>query len=125
MQNELLKSNINIVKLINRSTDEIIPIIIATPELDEQLKGTIVNIFKFLSNLIDLMPEIIYSNSNQANNKYELLQSIDKICKSINNLPHNAENLSDVWLEYNFWWDNYIQLCDKLNVKNTISVSMN
>ncbi len=125
MIDDIVKSKINIVKTINKSTDEIIPIIIDTPNLDDTLKSTIINVFKFLGNLIELLPDLAYSSNNQANNKYQLLQALDRICSILNQLPENPDQLNDVWFEYNFWWDNYNKIIEKVSVNSPISLSLN
>ncbi len=123
---EIIETQVNIVAVIAKTTDEIIPVIIANPELDENLKATIEQVFRFLSKIISMLPDMLNTNKKHANHKVELLNTIDKICNAIEVLPNNPELLNDAWFEFNYWWDDFNKKIKELvESERTIYLSMN
>ena len=123
---EIIETQVNIVTVIAKTTDEIIPVIIANPELDENLKATIEQVFRFLSKIISMLPDMLITNKKQANHKVELLNTIDRICNSIGTLPNHPELLNDAWFEFNYWWNDFNKKIKELvESERTIYLSMN
>lgn len=108
-------SDVKIVKSISNSASEIMPILVETPELDISLRDTIANIFDFINSLVSNMPDPSQYFQNQTSIKSELLSSISNISSIVANLSEQYLELSDAWLECQFWLDNYFKTIDKVN----------
>ncbi len=123
---EIIGTQVNIVNVITKTTDEIIPVIISNPNLDENLKGTIVQVFRFLSKIISMLPDMLITNKKQANHKIELLNTLDIICNAIEQLPQKPELINDAWFEFNYWWNDFNKKINELvESERTIFLSMN
>jgi hypothetical protein len=123
---DLLETHINIVNVIVASTNDIIPIIISNPRLDDSLKETMAQVFRFVERIISLLPDILITNKNTANHKNELISRIDKICQIIDQLPEEPIGLQDAWFEFNYWWKDLNDKMKEISASNnTIFLSMN
>lgn len=123
---EIIDSHVNIINTIIKTTDDIIPIIVTNPELDEPLKETIVQVFRFIEKIINLLPDLLTSINKNVNHKYELNKSLNGIIEQLETLPKSPEKLTAVWFEFNYWWKDFNEkLVQLANSQNTVFISMN
>lgn len=107
-------SDVKIVKSISNSASEIMPFLGETPELDTSLRDTIANIFDFIANLVGNQPDPSQYFHNQTSIKDELLSSLANISDIVSNLSGRNLEISDAWLECQFWLDNYFRAIDEV-----------
>lgn len=108
-------SDVKIVKSISNSASEIMPILEETPELDISLRDTIANIFDFILILVSNMPDPSQYFQNQTSIKSELMSSLRNISSIVAHLSEQHSEISDAWIECQFWLDNYFNTIDKVN----------
>jgi hypothetical protein len=101
---EIIDTHVNIINTIVKTTDDIIPIIVTNPELDEPLKETIVQVFRFIEKILNLLPDLLNTVNKKVNYKYELNKSLNAIIEQLELLPKSPEKLTAVWFEFNYWW---------------------
>ncbi len=123
---EIIDTHVNIINTIIKSTDDIIPVIVSNPELDEPLKETIIQVFRFIEKILNLLPDLLSSVNKNVDHKQELNRTINGIIEQLEILPKSPEKLTAVWFEFNYWWKDFTEkLIQITNSENTVFLSMN
>ena len=117
---------LELVKTIIKSSDELILLLKEKPKLDGLLKHTITQILLLMAKIIHVLPEILLTEHGNRILKHEITSSYSKALNCWTNFSEKPEKFIDAWIEFIFWWEEYYKLVNRIkDKKQTVFISMN
>lgn len=120
------ESQLEIVKTIVKSSDELIRIIKEQPKLDKIISNTITQILLLMAKIIHCLPEILLTGNGNRVLKHELTASYARALNCWSSFSENQDDFINAWLEFVFWWQEYCRLAEVIKNENpTLFISVN
>lgn len=120
------ENQITLINSIIESTNKLLPLIEKNAPLTETINITIMQIFRFLDKILDLVPHLLISESNSNFFKEELNNAFKIVLESWDNFAEDQVAFFEAWKEFIIWWQEFNRTVEKLKeVDNTVYLSMN
>ncbi len=120
------ENHFKMVDSILKSTQSLIDLLKSKYELNDKLSNTVAEIFKFISKIMNILPDLLVTQEKIPNRKQDLLRSFDRVVLSWELYPDNADEFFKSWDEFiQLWEEFYSNLSNVNKTARTIFLSMN
>ncbi len=120
------ENHFKMVDSILKSTQSLVDLLNTKLELNDKLSSTVGEIFRFISKIINILPDMLVTKENIPNKKQDLIRAFDRVVLSWELYPEEADEFVTSWEEFITLWNEFYANMD--NVKKsarTIFLSMN
>ncbi len=120
------ENHYKMVDSILKSTQSLIDLLKSKYELNDKLSNTVAEIFKFISKIMNILPDLLITEEKIPNKKQDLLKSFDRVVLSWELYPDNADEFFKSWEEFIQLWEEFSSKISNVNkTARTIFLSMN
>lgn len=119
-------SQLEQLNTIIMSTTELVSILNSGDKLNDNLRLTITEIFKFLYKVINLLPEVLLTKEENALDKSHLIESYKITFDSWEEFDEVPAEFIENWKNFARLWKDFYEHLQKINKsKKTIYLSLN
>lgn len=121
----LFENQMPLLDNVIQSTNQLMPILYHTDSVNDTIRTTIDQIFSFVSQILTLLPDILMSVNQMKNVKQELIASFNDVRLKWQDFDGHSEYLERAWMEFMFWWKEFLHSLENITNGKTIILSMN
>lgn len=120
------ENHFKLVDSILKSTQNLVDLLSSKLELNDKLRSTVGEIFRFISKIINILPDMLVTQENVPNRKKDLIRAFERVVLSWELYPQEADEFVKSWDEFMELWDDFYSNMDNVNKSvRTIFLSMN
>lgn len=126
--NTLIDSDVHfhILKLIIQNVDELLTFVGNKQNLSEIIKDSVNTIFEFIDKIVDILPEMTTTNSNNILILKEMKQALHRINYVWNDEFTDIYFIKKEWDSFLYWWFEYFKGYYHLEeMKQGLNLSLN
>lgn len=121
-----LEKHFRLVDTLVLSTHELVINLKKNEAIDELIYSTASEVFKFISKIMALSPDILITNFQVKVRKHDIIDSFDKVINTWSEFFIDRNEFYYAWEDFYFLWNKYQAALEKISVsENTIFLSLN
>ena len=120
-----IDNQISLINSMLASMNLLIELLRNKQPINEPVHITLKHIFIFNNKVIMLIPDILLSKHDVKQIKEELLSTSESLVSCWEKFSENENIFYDKWIEFSFWWKEFLKIYEKIKSDSTIYLYMN
>lgn len=123
---DALEKHFILVDTLVLSTHELVKSLRNNETIDDLIYSTASEVFKFISKILTLSPDILITNFQVKVRKQDITHSFDEVIAAWSEFFIDSNEFYYAWEDFYFLWNKYQAALEKISVSdNTIFLSLN